>query len=127
MVKVIALAMWGNIATYCVGCIKNVIIAKHLFSDWEVWVYYNATVPSCVIGWLKLQPNCKLIKIADNQTANSFKVLGQQGMIWRYYPLSDESVEVLICRDIDSRLSYYEKEKHVKVFLLSRKILEAGR
>lgn len=108
MTKVIAFSMWGNIKTYCIGCIRNVIIAKHLFKGWEVWIYYNASVPRCVIEWLSSQSNVKLFQINDNATANSFKESGQQGMIWRYYPLADENVDVLVCRDIDSRLSYYE-------------------
>jgi len=108
MVKVLAFCMWGNIKTYCIGCIKNVILAKHLFPNWEVWIYYNSSVPQCVIRWLKQRDNVKLFEIDDEKTASSFQQNGQQGSIWRYYPLSDKNVEVVVCRDIDSRLSYYE-------------------
>lgn len=106
--KVIAFSMWGNIKTYCIGCIKNVIIAKHLFPTWEVWIYYNDSVPKSVIDWLSCQLNVKLIKVDDLRTATSFKEMGQQGMLWRFLPLSDHSVDTVVCRDIDSRLSYYE-------------------
>lgn len=108
MVKVISFSLWGNVQTYCVGCIKNVIIAKYLFPDWEVWIYYNQTVPKCVIKWLRSRSNVKLFKMDDTHTNNTYRKNGQQGSIWRYYPLIDENVELLMCRDTDSRLSYYE-------------------
>ncbi len=111
-IKVISFCMWGNIQTYCIGCIKNVIIAKHLFPDWMVYIYYNCSVPDCIINWLKDQknaPNVKLFFCDDKQTANHFKMYGQQGSIWRYFPITDPTVDVVVCRDIDSRLSLYEK------------------
>lgn len=112
MVKVISFSLWGNIKTYNIGCIKNVIIAKHLFPDWEVWVYYNTqTTPGCVIEWLRQQSNTRLYPINDGNVANTFKTNGQQGSIWRLYPLDKTlhpNVEVVISRDTDSRLSYYE-------------------
>lgn len=109
MIKVISFSLWGNIKTYNIGCIKNVIIAKYLFPDWEVWIYYNnETTPKCIIEWLSRQTNVRLHSIKDNNVANTFKTSGQQGSMWRYYPLDCRDVDVLVCRDTDSRLSYYE-------------------
>ncbi len=108
MIKVISFSLWGNNKTYCVGLVRNVIIAKYLFKDWKVWIYYNQTVPKCIIEWLSNQDNVKLIKVDDENTTNTYRQNGQQGSIWRYYPFSDPDVDVVVCRDTDSRLSYYE-------------------
>jgi hypothetical protein len=107
-IKVISFSIWGNNKTYCIGLVRNVILAKYLFKEWKVWVYYNQTVPKCIIEWLSKQDNVKLIKIEDRNTTNGYRQNGQQGSIWRYYPLEDEDVDVVVCRDTDSRLSYYE-------------------
>jgi len=45
MKKVISFSLWGNIKLYTIGTVKNAILAKKIFPDWIVYVYYDNTVP----------------------------------------------------------------------------------
>lgn len=96
MKKVISFSLYGNNEIYTIGCIENAILLKSLFKGWQMWVYYNNSVPESILEKLKCL-NVKLIHMSDNNSyANS---------IWRFMPIKDDSVEYFISRDCDSRIS----------------------
>lgn len=101
--KIISYSLWGANPIYTYGAIENAVLAKTLFPDYEVFIYYNQTVPKKIIDFLKKQGNVTLIPKNNNE--NSFS-----NSVWRYAPMFEKDIDVLLIRDADSRLSKREKE-----------------
>lgn len=121
--KVITYCLFGNKLKYCHGIIEAVLSCNLIFLDWEVWVYYSngkQKVPESVIKVLS-NLNCKLIPFAESNTCKGEDI---EGMMWRFAPLGDESVDVWLCRDADSRSSFREK-KMIDEFLKSDKAIHS--
>lgn len=94
--KVISYSLYGSTPMYTVGCIRNAELKNILFPDWEMWVYYNDTVPQEIIDQL-INLDVKLIKKdSDHGFINS---------MWRFLPMNEPNLEYYICRDCDSRIS----------------------
>ena len=98
--KVISFSLYGDNPIYTIGCIKNAILKETLFPEWEMWVYYNNTVPEDILFKLK-ELNVNLIN------TNEFN--GFFGSLWRFRPMNNKNVEFFISRDCDSRLSERDK------------------
>ena len=106
--KIISFSIWGDIRLYCIGAIKNALIAQKIFPEWICRYYYDSTVPNIIIDYLKKLDNVELIFIKQNSGGKIYKEVGQYGMFWRFYPFNDNDVDIFMIRDIDSRLSKYE-------------------
>ena len=85
---------------YDVGIFKNLELAREIFPEWECWVY----VPSeyHLIDRLKLYDNCFVFE----KQSLGFKGLQR---LWRFLPFFDETVEIVINRDCDARLTYRDR------------------
>lgn len=118
MKKIISYALYGDAKKYWYGMLCNVEQAKIIYPDWICRVYYDLTVPSTVIDELKTYDNVELVNM-DGIT-EYFK------MSWRFFAIDDDDVEIMICRDADSRLSWREK-KCVDIFIESDKLLHSIR
>lgn len=98
--KVIAFSLWGTKPIYNIGAIRNAELAQELFPGWECWYYIHAqnTDITTVEKLLKF----KHVRI---------KLVGEfiKPMMWRFLTIDEPEVQVLICRDTDSRLSKREK------------------
>lgn len=95
MTKVISFSLYGNLPKYNIGAIKNSELYKKFFPDWEMWVYYNDSVPQETLDIL-IKNDVKLINTQVDE--------GPRNALWRFLPAGDESVEYFISRDCDSRL-----------------------
>ncbi len=102
MNKVISFSLWGDKPIYNVGAIENAKLAKEIYPDWFCWFYIGKSVPKETIESLSIYDNVKVIIMKEDGDWTS--------MFWRFYPASDDNVDVLIVRDCDSRLSIREKE-----------------
>lgn len=122
MKKIISFSLWGNIRLYCIGAIKNALLAKKYFPGWICRYYYDESVPEIIIEYLKSLDNVELKFIEIPSGGKYYKSIGQFGMFWRFYPFNDDDVEIWMARDIDSRLSKYEAEK-IEDFLKTKKTL----
>lgn len=109
MKKILSFAIWGNIKLYCIGAIKNAILAEKIFPDWICRFYYDSSVPEIIIEKLKKMKNTEMIFINIPSGGKTYQQNGQFGMFWKFYPFDDD-VEIWCSRDIDSRISEYEKE-----------------
>ncbi len=100
--KVISFGVWGDNPLYTVGIIKNCTQIKSYYSDWVPWVYYNDTVSQDIVSEL-IALNVKIIHIAGriNDRINS---------IWRFQPCFDDSVDLFLSRDCDSRITHREMD-----------------
>jgi hypothetical protein len=109
--KILSFSLWGDIRTYCIGAIKNVLLASIYFPDWICRIYYDCSVPECIIDYLKKCNNVDLVYIKTPSGGKVWKQDGQFGSLWRYYVFNDEDVEIWAARDTDSRISPYEKQE----------------
>ena len=103
MTCVISFSLYGDNPFYCQGAIENAKLKKTIYGpEWESWFYVFHDVPAKVVQELEKHAD-RLFFIEKD-----FKM--QNGMFWRFLPILDESVDIVIVRDTDSRLSL--KEKH---------------
>ena len=98
--KVIAYSLWGNNPRYINGALRNLILAKDIYPQWEVWIYLDNSV--------------------DRSHVDAFKALGaiiieqpaiqtiKQKLCWRFYVASDPTVGYFMVRDADSVINVRE-------------------
>lgn len=96
MLKVISYSLFGDDPKYTIGAIKNAQLAKQLMPDWQVWIYIGTNVPQWCLDELQTMDNVT-IKYCDLKHPIPQTV---------YRFLAFETADVVICRDLDDRLSY---------------------
>ena len=101
MKKVISFCLWGSTPRYTIGALKNAQLATQIYPDWTCRFYVAKCVPMSIIQNLTMMSNTELIVMNEPGDWN--------GMFWRFHPASDPSVDVMISRDTDSRLTLREK------------------
>lgn len=102
MKKVISYSLWGDLPLYTVGAISNAKQAKEIYPGWICRFYMHApSVPQWVVDELKKQDNVEIVFYNDN--------VGWGGMLYRFYPATEDDVDIMLSRDTDSRLSLREK------------------
>jgi len=101
MKKIISFCVWGNNPKYCIGAIKNAILAKQIYPDWICRYHCDKSVPKDIIEKLKTFDNVEIFMF---ENYNNWKFTTS-----RLLPLDDPSIEYIIFRDTDSRLSIREK------------------
>jgi hypothetical protein len=92
--KVVSFSLWGNNPKYTIGAVKNSLLKKRFFPEWEMRVYHDNSVPSYILEELESN-NVTLVKRNNQNHSNA---------MWRFSPASEENVECMISRDCDSRL-----------------------
>lgn len=100
MKKVIAFSLWGTDPKYLVGAVKNTELAPVIYPGWEVRVFAGKDVPEATL--VELTEKGAEVFVVDEPC-------GWTSTFWRFYPVFDETVDVLISRDADSRLNLREK------------------
>ena len=99
--KVVSFSLWGSEATYLQGAEANVILARKFYPGWQCWFWVDQTVPVETRELLSSQPDCKVI-FQDSG------LMDVDRLAWRFMSICDPSVEVMISRDADSRISERE-------------------
>jgi|GEM_PF-82514 len=99
--QVIAFSLWGANPKYTTGAIKNADLAPTIYPGWICRFYVDQTVPPEVIDELRARKQVEVIELKGD--------LGWKMSFARFYPAADPDVDVLICRDTDSRLNLREK------------------
>jgi protein O-GlcNAc transferase len=102
MKKIISFCLWGDNPKYTIGAIENAKLAKTIYPDWTCRFYVGNSTPDEI--WDKLYD-------MDNTEMINMEIDGDwSGMFWRFYPASENDVDVFIVRDTDSRLSKEKKK-----------------
>ena len=101
MKKIISFSLWGINPKYTIGAIKNANLALEIYPDWICRYYVGKSVPEQIVEELVQKSNVEVIHMDEQGSWNS--------MFWRFYPISDNNIEVMLSRDCDSRLSIREK------------------
>jgi len=99
--KIISFSLWGQDPKYTVGAIRNAELASELYPDWTCRFYCAASVPFQIIYQLEDFKNVEIFHRDDWGDWTS--------MFWRFEPASEDTVDIMISRDTDSRLSLREK------------------
>jgi hypothetical protein len=102
MKKLISFCLWGDNPVYNIGAIRNAELAKEIYPDWVCRYYVGKSTPTNTIEKLKTFDNVEIVEMDEEGDWT--------GMFWRFYPASEESVDVVIVRDCDSRLNKREKD-----------------
>lgn len=104
MKKVLSFSLWGNNQTYTIGAIKNAELAQQMYPDFECWFYvHDETVPKDIIDQIKKCSNTKII----HKTGNLREI---KPAMWRFEAIDDPDVEIMMCRDTDTRILEREVE-----------------
>ena len=114
--KYLSFSLWGDQPIYNVGAIKNAELWKEIYSDWQMIVYYDNSVPTETIDKLKSMD----VKLVDMSNKNIY------GMFWRFFANDLPNSEYSIFRDCDSRLTLREKLA-VDEWIASKKTLHVMR
>lgn len=101
MKRVISYSLWGTDPKYCTGAVQNASTAKIFYPGWESWFYCGKSVPSSTIESLKKEGALVIEKTESEDWTSTF---------WRFEPIADPKVEMMLSRDTDSRLSSRESE-----------------
>ena len=102
MKKIISFSLWGDNPIYTQGAIRNAELAKEIYPDWVCRYYVGKSTPNDIVVKLQNFDNTEVI-VMDNDG-------DWTGMFWRFYPASEDDVDVMISRDCDSRVNTREKE-----------------
>lgn len=101
MKKIISFSLWGDKKKYTIGAIRNAELLKSIYPGWIARFYCGLSVPDRIIEQLKSFDNVEVI-IMDEKG-------DWTGMFWRFYPASEDDVDIMISRDTDSRINLREK------------------
>jgi len=95
----IAFSLWGNKEIYTAGAIKNAELAKDIYKDWKVIIFFDDTVPLDILERLK-----SLDVILKDMSKSKL-----YGPFWRFLAVELPDAGYVIFRDTDSRLSIREQ------------------
>lgn len=103
MVKVVSYCLFGNNKKYLIGALRNAQLVAKFYPGFEAWFYvHKESVPQYIIDSLKLFDHVRII-IKDLNLTDS------RPLMWRYEAIDDPEVEIMLSRDVDSRI--YKREK----------------
>jgi hypothetical protein len=94
MKKVVSVSLWGNDSRYLEGAIKNAFLSEKYYPDWEFRIYAETHLHDYLRGI----------------PANVLPPVGEwaSGRFWRFAPVFESDVDIMISRDCDSRISQRE-------------------
>lgn len=118
MKKIISFSLYGTDPKYTLGALCNAELGKIIYPDWICRFYCGESVPENIINELRSYDNCEVIMMNED---NEFSY-----MMWRFLPIDEDDVAVMIVRDADSRLSNREKIA-VDIFMESENLLHSIR
>lgn len=98
--KLITFSLWGDNPKYTVGAIRNATLTPLVYPGWKCRFYVGTSVPNPIIWQLE---DFEHVEIVRMKTEGDWR-----GTFWRFYPASEDGVEVMISRDTDSRISKRE-------------------
>jgi hypothetical protein len=95
MTNVFSFCVYGSEDRYCKGMIENIHIIQTLFPSFEIWIYYNDSLPSSYLSMYISYSNVKCIYSTKK---------GADLMMERLFAFDDASVDICFIRDADSRV-----------------------
>lgn len=99
MKNIIAYSLWGDNPLYWIGALRNIELANKYYPGWVCRFYIDKESRSDLIDSIK-GDNVEVVLVSS---IDSF-----HGMFWRFSASIDETVDVFLSRDCDSRISERE-------------------
>lgn len=110
MKKLFVFALWGAKEDYWVGARRNIELASDLFPGWICRFYIDS---NCDPNMIESIAGANVEKVLIDPEEYFFRNLSPRfdhsGLFWRFIPLSESDVSVVVSRDVDSRLSTRER------------------
>ncbi len=100
--KIIAFSLWGGLPKYTIGALKNAQLAERLYPGWVCRFYVGTSTPRADTEALSQLSNVEVVRFDDPGD--------WRASVWRFFAAADETVEVMISRDTDSRLTERERD-----------------
>lgn len=104
--NIVVYSLWGDHPMYWIGALRNIELVKKYFPTWICRFYIDDSCKKELIESIK-GDNVEVILMKSN--SYNYKNLSQrfdsEGLFWRFLPLMDESVNIILSRDCDSRIS----------------------
>jgi hypothetical protein len=97
--RVVSFSLWGAAPKYTVGAVRNAELAPSIYPGWEARFYVGTSVPVEVVARLEAHGAVVVRRPEPGDW---------RGMFWRFLPVGEPDVEVMIVRDADSRLGARE-------------------
>jgi hypothetical protein len=97
MVNVFSYCIYGSQDKYCLGLIKNLEQIAIFYPDFETHIAVGNDVPDHYIQKYKEFKNTKLTIYSD--------ITGGRLMSYRFFPIDNPEVDLMLSRDADSRLT----------------------
>jgi len=94
--NIIAYSLWGDHPMYWVGALRNIEQAKRYFPGWICRFYIDKNCKNELIESIK-DDNVETILV---DSKDSF-----HGMFWRFYASEEDTTNIYLSRDCDSRFS----------------------
>lgn len=98
MKKAISFSLFGNHDIYNAGLFDNIRLANECYKDYDVHIYYDDSI------------DLALLSLASEKVffhhVDCPKV---PGYFWRFFLVDDKTYDIVLSRDLDSRLTLREK------------------
>jgi hypothetical protein len=101
MTRVFSFCLYGpENPLYYEGMIENIRIIQEYFPDWKIFVYVSPDVTPRMLERLRTHPQVVLHYTGEYGAIN---------MIHRFYAIDEPDVEIMMCRDADSRVHWKDR------------------
>lgn len=97
--RYLSFSLWGQDPLYTIGTVRNAELANEIYSEWQMIVFHDDSVPSEILNQLN-ELGVELVHLSLHDIHPLF---------WRFYVLDREDCERAVFRDSDSRISKREK------------------
>ena len=101
--NVISYSLYGTKPIYLKGAIRNAELSQLLYPGWELWFYTDKAVDKTIVDKLREFKHVRIIDIDISKLPND-----NWAKCYRYIPMDDPKVEIMLSRDTDSRFSIRE-------------------
>jgi hypothetical protein len=101
--NVISYSLYGTKLIYLKGAIRNAELSQLLYPGWELWFYTDNSVDKTIVDKLREFKHIRIIDIDISKLPND-----NWAKCYRYTPMDDSKVEIMLSRDTDSRFSIRE-------------------
>ena len=109
MKNIVAYSLWDDKPMYWFGALKNIELVSKYLPGWFCRFYIDKNCRQDLIDTIK-GDNVEII-LMDNERYNYTNIserFNHSGLFWRFLPLLDDDVSILLSRDCDSRISKRE-------------------
>lgn len=97
--KLISFSLFGSNPLYLQGALRNANLAPLVYPGWNVRFYVSEEIEDSLV---------RQLEDAGAEVVRKERLGEVDGTFWRFLPVADASLEAVIIRDVDSRLTKRE-------------------